>query len=109
MRGSVDFLPLFHDVRGANALVVGGGTVASRKIRALLSRGATVTVVATELSRIPRLARRPSRPASASTRQTPTTTCPPSASTIWSSTLSSTTDRSRSPVSPLAAFSTASQ
>ena len=51
MNGSVDYLPLFHDVRGANALVVGGGTVAFRKIRALLSRGAAVTVVATELSR----------------------------------------------------------
>ncbi|HWS14559.1 MAG TPA: NAD(P)-dependent oxidoreductase, partial [Candidatus Methylomirabilis sp.] len=51
MSGPVDYLPLFHDVRGANALVVGGGTVASRKIRALLSRGAVVTVVATEYSR----------------------------------------------------------
>jgi len=51
MSGSVEYLPLFHDVRGANALVVGGGTVASRKIRALLSRGAVVTVVAKEFSR----------------------------------------------------------
>ncbi|HEX9190974.1 MAG TPA: uroporphyrinogen-III C-methyltransferase [Candidatus Deferrimicrobiaceae bacterium] len=50
MSGSVDYLPLFHDVRGANALVVGGGTVASRKIRALLSRGAAVTVVAENFS-----------------------------------------------------------
>jgi uroporphyrin-III C-methyltransferase/precorrin-2 dehydrogenase/sirohydrochlorin ferrochelatase len=50
MSGSVDYLPLFHDVRGANALVVGGGTVASRKIRALLTRGAAVTVVAETFS-----------------------------------------------------------
>src|SRR5512139_1518357 len=49
--GSIEYLPLFHDVRGVNVLVVGGGTVASRKIRALLSRSAVVTVVATDFSR----------------------------------------------------------
>lgn len=59
MTGPVKYLPLFHDVRGANVLVVGGGTVASRKIRALLSRGAAVNVVATEFSRpVQELARR---------------------------------------------------
>lgn len=50
MSGSVDHLPLFHDVRGTSVLVVGGGTVATRKIRTLLSRSAVVTVVATEFS-----------------------------------------------------------
>jgi uroporphyrin-III C-methyltransferase/precorrin-2 dehydrogenase/sirohydrochlorin ferrochelatase len=48
--GSIDYLPLFHDVRGANALIVGAGTVAARKVEALLSRGAILTVVATEFS-----------------------------------------------------------
>ncbi|HEX9190855.1 MAG TPA: uroporphyrinogen-III C-methyltransferase, partial [Candidatus Deferrimicrobiaceae bacterium] len=51
MSGSTGYLPLSHDVRGVKVVVVGGGTVASRKIRALLSRGAAVTVVATEFSR----------------------------------------------------------
>ena len=50
MNEIVEYLPLFHDVRRVSALVVGAGTVASRKIDALLSRGATVTVVATEFS-----------------------------------------------------------
>src|SRR5512134_3262814 len=49
--GSTGYLPLSHGVRGVKVVVVGGGTVASRKIRALLSRGAAVTVVATEFSR----------------------------------------------------------
>src|SRR5512145_33907 len=51
MSGSVDYLPLFHDVRGVNVLVVGGGTVATRKVETLLAREAIVTVVATEFSR----------------------------------------------------------
>src|SRR5512139_4208234 len=49
--GSVEYLPLFHDVRGVNVLVVGGGTVATRKAKTLLAREAIVTVVATEFSR----------------------------------------------------------
>lgn len=45
------YFPAYHDLRGEPVLVVGAGEVASRKIRALLSRGAIVTVVATEFSR----------------------------------------------------------
>jgi len=40
------FLPLFIDLRGQSCLVVGGGVVAARKIEALLTVGADVTVVA---------------------------------------------------------------
>ena len=43
-------LPLNIDVRGMTVLVVGGGAVAGRKIKALLDAGATITVVAPELS-----------------------------------------------------------
>lgn len=50
MSGRIRYLPLFHDVRGANVLVAGGGRVASRKARALLSHGAIVTVVSTDFS-----------------------------------------------------------
>ncbi len=45
------WLPLVHDLRGARVLVVGGGRVAGRRIAALVSRGADVTVVARALSR----------------------------------------------------------
>jgi uroporphyrin-III C-methyltransferase/precorrin-2 dehydrogenase/sirohydrochlorin ferrochelatase len=44
------YLPVFHDVLGARVLVVGAGTVGTRKIEALLAAGARVTVVATEFS-----------------------------------------------------------
>ena len=37
--------PVFLDLRGATVLVVGGGSVAARKIAALLDAGANVTVV----------------------------------------------------------------
>ena len=40
------YLPVFHDVRGASVLVVGAGTVGTRKIEALLGGGARITVVA---------------------------------------------------------------
>ncbi|MFZ2224240.1 MAG: uroporphyrinogen-III C-methyltransferase [Candidatus Deferrimicrobium sp.] len=40
------YLPAFHDVRGASVLVVGAGTVGTRKIEALLAGGARITVVA---------------------------------------------------------------
>jgi len=43
-------LPLNIDVRGMTALVVGGGSVAGRKVRSLLDSAATVKVVAPELS-----------------------------------------------------------
>ena len=39
-------MPLFLDVRGRACLVVGGGTVAERKVRALLEEAARLTVVA---------------------------------------------------------------
>lgn len=44
------YLPVFHDIRGARVLVVGAGTVGTRKIEALLAGGARVTVVAKEFS-----------------------------------------------------------
>lgn len=42
----MDFLPLFHNFRGRPCLVVGGGTVALRKVRILQEAGASITVVA---------------------------------------------------------------
>ena len=43
-------LPLNIDVRGMTVLVVGGGAVAGRKIVSLLEAGATVRIVAPELT-----------------------------------------------------------
>ncbi|MDO8672134.1 MAG: bifunctional precorrin-2 dehydrogenase/sirohydrochlorin ferrochelatase [Dehalococcoidia bacterium] len=40
-----DYYPVFLDVREQKALVVGGGPVAERKVRGLLSSGAKVTVL----------------------------------------------------------------
>ncbi|HEX2117285.1 MAG TPA: siroheme synthase CysG [Alphaproteobacteria bacterium] len=42
----MDYLPIFLKVRGRRALVVGGGTVAARKVEWLRRAGARVTVVA---------------------------------------------------------------
>ncbi|WP_019009155.1 precorrin-2 dehydrogenase/sirohydrochlorin ferrochelatase family protein [Deinococcus aquatilis] len=42
-------LPVFLELRGEPALVVGGGAVALRRVRTLLDAGLTVTVVAPEL------------------------------------------------------------
>ena len=42
----MDYLPLFVDLRDRDCLVVGGGTVALRKIQRLLEAGAQVRVVA---------------------------------------------------------------
>jgi precorrin-2 dehydrogenase/sirohydrochlorin ferrochelatase len=46
----VPHLPLNIDVRGMTVLVVGGGAVAERKIMSLLDAGATVRIVAPELT-----------------------------------------------------------
>ena len=40
------FYPIFVDLNGASVLVIGGGSVAARKVGSLLSAGATVTVIA---------------------------------------------------------------
>jgi uroporphyrin-III C-methyltransferase/precorrin-2 dehydrogenase/sirohydrochlorin ferrochelatase len=45
----VDFLPVFHNVKGKLCLVVGGGSVAARKAGVLLEAGAKVRVVAPEI------------------------------------------------------------
>lgn len=51
--------PLFADLRGRTVLVVGGGTVASRKIDALIGTGAAIRVAAPQLT--PALAGRVAR------------------------------------------------
>lgn len=47
---TMDFLPIFLDIRARPCLVVGGGDIAVRKISSLLRAHAAVTVVAPELS-----------------------------------------------------------
>ena len=44
----MDFLPLFHNLKGRQVLVVGGGEVAVRKVRLIHEASAFVTVVAKE-------------------------------------------------------------
>lgn len=44
----MDYLPIFLDLRGKNALVVGGGDTAARKASLVLAAGAWVTVVSPE-------------------------------------------------------------
>jgi len=44
------YYPIFLDVRGRRAFVVGGGKVAERKVRKLLRAGATVRVISPELT-----------------------------------------------------------
>jgi precorrin-2 dehydrogenase/sirohydrochlorin ferrochelatase len=43
------YYPVLLDVRGARCVVVGGGSVAARKVRALVEAGAAVTVVAPDI------------------------------------------------------------
>jgi len=50
MKNRDSYLPIFFLAEGAPALVAGAGRVALRKIRSLLRRGASVTVVAPEAS-----------------------------------------------------------
>ncbi|HUN23191.1 MAG TPA: bifunctional precorrin-2 dehydrogenase/sirohydrochlorin ferrochelatase [Anaerolineales bacterium] len=45
-----DYYPIFVDLRGKAALVVGGGPVAEGKVRGLLEAGACVTVVSPDLT-----------------------------------------------------------
>jgi len=45
----LDFFPVFMDLGGRDCLVVGGGTVAARKLGLLLRAGASVEVVAPQL------------------------------------------------------------
>jgi len=49
MAGGQEYLPIFKKMRGAKALVVGGGGVALRKCRGLLAVDAKVSVVAPHL------------------------------------------------------------
>jgi uroporphyrin-III C-methyltransferase/precorrin-2 dehydrogenase/sirohydrochlorin ferrochelatase len=47
---SMDFLPIFQDVRGQPCLVVGGGATAARKVSSLRRAGAAVTIVSPTLA-----------------------------------------------------------
>ena len=51
MGGSLSVLPVFLRLQGRRVLLVGGGTVATQKLRGLLEAGALVTVVAPRVSR----------------------------------------------------------
>lgn len=45
----MEFLPLFHKLKGSHVLVVGGGEIALRKSRLLVDAGALIRVVAPEV------------------------------------------------------------
>ena len=42
----MDYLPLFHNLKGRNVLVVGGGEIALRKVRLVQQASALITIVA---------------------------------------------------------------
>ena len=46
--------PLFIDLSGKKAVVIGGGTIALRRVNVLLSFGAQVTIIAPECSDVPK-------------------------------------------------------
>jgi uroporphyrin-III C-methyltransferase/precorrin-2 dehydrogenase/sirohydrochlorin ferrochelatase len=46
----MDYFPVFLDLKGRRALIVGGGEAAARKLRLLQKAGANVTVVARQIS-----------------------------------------------------------
>jgi len=46
----MDYLPLFHKLTQKSCLVIGGGSIATRKVRLLLDAHANVSVIATQLS-----------------------------------------------------------
>jgi uroporphyrin-III C-methyltransferase/precorrin-2 dehydrogenase/sirohydrochlorin ferrochelatase len=46
----MDFLPLFHKLDDKKCLVIGGGAVATRKVRLLMDARASITVIAPTLS-----------------------------------------------------------
>ncbi|MFK8047919.1 MAG: bifunctional precorrin-2 dehydrogenase/sirohydrochlorin ferrochelatase, partial [Halioglobus sp.] len=46
----MEYLPLFLQVNAAKVVLIGGGTIATRKARLLLRAGALLTVVAPEIS-----------------------------------------------------------
>ncbi|WP_438952408.1 siroheme synthase CysG [Porticoccus sp.] len=46
----MNFLPLFHDLRGRRCVMVGGGEIALRKLRQLIAAGAAIEVIAPEIS-----------------------------------------------------------
>ena len=50
------YYPIYLDMRGRNALVVGGGAVGSRKAQTLLRAGARVTVVSPLIALPPKVA-----------------------------------------------------
>lgn len=46
----MDYLPLFADLKGRSVLIVGGGTVAARKVEALMKAGALIHLAAPKLN-----------------------------------------------------------